>query len=78
MKISEDEMDAIPITKRKHEYDLATAVTFLVAGIGLGSMLTLLFASRFERALRAHHESHSAAPLHHVPLHQPPVNEPAL
>jgi hypothetical protein len=29
-----------------HQYDLPTAVTFLLAGLGLGSILTLLFASR--------------------------------
>lgn len=34
-----------------HEYDLPTAVTFLIAGLGLGLVLTLLFAPRFEKAL---------------------------
>jgi hypothetical protein len=29
-----------------HQYDFPTAVTFLLAGLGLGSILTLLFASR--------------------------------
>jgi hypothetical protein len=27
------------------QYDIPTAVTFLIAGLGLGSILTLLFAS---------------------------------
>jgi hypothetical protein len=35
----------------RHQYDLPTAVTFLIAGLGLGSVLTLLFASRFENVL---------------------------
>jgi hypothetical protein len=35
----------------QHEYDIPTAVIFLIAGLGLGSVLTLLFASRFEQAL---------------------------
>jgi hypothetical protein len=30
----------------EYEYDFPTAVTFLLAGLGLGSILTLLFASR--------------------------------
>jgi hypothetical protein len=50
-------MDASPIIRHKHEYDMPTAVTFLIAGLGLGSMLTLLFASRFEHALHARAES---------------------
>jgi hypothetical protein len=29
-----------------HQYDFPTAVTFLIAGLGLGSILTLLLASR--------------------------------
>jgi hypothetical protein len=33
------------------QYDIPTAVTFLIAGLGLGSLLTLLFAARFEKAL---------------------------
>lgn len=33
----------------KPDYDLATAITFLIAGLGLGSVLTLLFASRFDQ-----------------------------
>jgi hypothetical protein len=41
------------IHTRRHEYDIPTAVTFLIAGLGLGSVLTLLFASRFEKALDA-------------------------
>jgi hypothetical protein len=28
----------------EHQYDIPTAVTFLVAGLALGSILTLLFA----------------------------------
>jgi hypothetical protein len=36
---------------QRHKYDLPTAVTFLIAGFGLGSVLTLLFSSRFEKAL---------------------------
>jgi hypothetical protein len=36
---------------RGHEYDVPTAVTFLIAGLGLGLVLTLLFAPRFEKAL---------------------------
>ena len=32
--------------KTRPQYDLPTAVTFLLAGLGLGSVLTLLFASR--------------------------------
>jgi hypothetical protein len=43
--------ETLPI-RRKHKYDLPTAVTFLIAGVGLGSVLTLLFASRFEHALQ--------------------------
>ncbi|MGA8439917.1 MAG: hypothetical protein WB762_35705 [Candidatus Sulfotelmatobacter sp.] len=40
------------IPSRPHyEYDIPTAVTFLIAGLGLGSILTLLFASRFEKAM---------------------------
>jgi len=35
----------------QYEYDIPTAVTFLIAGLGLGSILTLLFASRFEKAM---------------------------
>jgi hypothetical protein len=31
---------------RGREYDVHTAVTFLIAGLGLGSILTLLFAPR--------------------------------
>jgi hypothetical protein len=31
-------------SKDKHEYDIPTAVTFLFAGLALGSLLTLLFA----------------------------------
>jgi len=34
---------------KKPDYDLATAITFLIAGLGLGSVLTLLFASRFDQ-----------------------------
>jgi hypothetical protein len=40
------------ITRRRHQYDLPTAVTFLIVGLGLGSVLTLLFSSRLERAFR--------------------------
>jgi hypothetical protein len=64
-------MDPMSITRRKHEYDLPTAVTFLIAGFGLGSMLTLLFASRFEQALQAHPESSPAVPLRRSALNQP-------
>lgn len=45
-------MDEIRPTRR-HEYDVPTAVTFLIAGLGLGLVLTLLFAPRFEKALKA-------------------------
>jgi hypothetical protein len=31
------------------QYDFPTAVIFLIAGLGLGSVLTLLFAPRSER-----------------------------
>ena len=31
---------------RAREYDVPTAVTFLIAGLGLGSILTLLLAPR--------------------------------
>lgn len=41
------------ITLRRQRYDLPTAVTFLIAGVGLGSVLTLLFAPHFEKALAA-------------------------
>jgi hypothetical protein len=34
---------------KKPHYDPATAITFLIAGLGLGSVLTLLFASRFDQ-----------------------------
>lgn len=34
-----------------HQYDIPTAVTFLIAGLGLGSILTLLFASHPDRPL---------------------------
>jgi hypothetical protein len=44
-------METKPI--RHHEYDPPTAVTFLIAGLGLGLVLTLLFAPRFEKALRS-------------------------
>ncbi len=37
--------------RAQFEYDIPTAVTFLIAGLGLGSILTLLFASRFEKAM---------------------------
>jgi hypothetical protein len=39
------------LTRPQYEYDIPTAVTFLIAGLGLGSILTLLFASRFEKAM---------------------------
>ena len=45
---------------RDHEYDLPTAVTFLVAGLGLGAVLTLLFSSRIDHSVR---ESHHTADL---------------
>ena len=32
------------------QYDFPTAVTFLIAGLGLGSVLTLLFSSRRDRS----------------------------
>lgn len=51
-------------TIRHHKYDLPTAVTFLIAGLGLGSVLTLLFAPRFEKALstgtRLRNDTHDA------------------
>jgi hypothetical protein len=56
-------MEPIPIARRKHEYDIPTAVTFLIAGLGLGSVLTLLFSSRFEHALQARAESSYTAPI---------------
>jgi hypothetical protein len=31
---------------REREYDIHTALTFLIAGLGLGSILTLLLAPR--------------------------------
>ena len=31
-------------SKAEHQYDIPTAVTFLFAGLALGSILTLLFA----------------------------------
>jgi hypothetical protein len=64
-------MDPVSITRRKQEYDLPTAITFLIAGLGLGAVLTLLFASRFEHALQAHAESTSTAPLRQSALNQP-------
>jgi hypothetical protein len=39
------------ITPVRHPYDVPTAVTFLIAGLGLGLVLTVLFAPRFEKAL---------------------------
>ena len=32
------------------QYDFPTAVTFLIAGLGLGSVLTLLFSSQRDRS----------------------------
>jgi hypothetical protein len=46
-------MEELNRIRRRRRYDLPTAVTFLVAGLGLGSLLTLLFAPCFEQALRA-------------------------
>ena len=40
---------------RNHEYDLPTAVTFLVAGLGIGAVLTLLFSSRIDHTVREGH-----------------------
>jgi hypothetical protein len=37
--------------RSQYDFDIPTAVTFLLAGLGLGSILTLLFASRFEQAM---------------------------
>jgi hypothetical protein len=31
------------------QYDISTAVTFLMAGVGIGSLLAILFAPRSER-----------------------------
>jgi hypothetical protein len=31
------------------QYDLSTAVTFLMAGLGIGSLLAILFSPRSER-----------------------------
>jgi hypothetical protein len=59
-------MEEINRSRHKHEYDLPTAVTFLVAGLGLGSLLTLLFSPRFESALRE-----TARPSHVTPVRQP-------
>jgi len=53
-------MDAI--RPRRFQYDLPTAVTFLLAGLGLGSVLTLLFAPRFEKALAGEAVSKQDAP----------------
>jgi hypothetical protein len=33
----------------RYHYDVPTAVTFLLAGLGVGSLLTLLFSNRFEK-----------------------------
>ena len=38
-------------TQSQPKYDIPTAITFLIAGLGLGSVLTLLFASRFDEPL---------------------------
>jgi hypothetical protein len=38
-------------SRSQYDFDIPTAVTFLIAGLGLGSILTLLFASRFEQAM---------------------------
>jgi|HubBroStandDraft_6_1064221.scaffolds.fasta_scaffold2265848_2 hypothetical protein len=35
-----------PSAATRPQYDFSTAVTFLIAGLGLGSVLTLLFSSR--------------------------------
>jgi hypothetical protein len=34
---------------RRSQYDLPTAVTFLMAGLGIGSLLAILFSPRSER-----------------------------
>jgi hypothetical protein len=44
--------------RHNHEYDLPTAVTFLVAGLGIGAILTLLFSSRVDHKL--HEAQHTA------------------
>jgi hypothetical protein len=33
----------------RSEYDLPTAITFLMAGLGIGSLLAILFSPRHER-----------------------------
>lgn len=33
------------------QYDIPTAVTFLMAGMGIGSLLAILFARRTERPI---------------------------
>lgn len=37
--------DELKTAKSRHEYDIPTAVTFLIAGLGVGSILTLLFSA---------------------------------
>ena len=34
------------ITSNENEYDIPTAVTFLLAGLGIGSLVTILLTSR--------------------------------
>jgi hypothetical protein len=36
-------------TLSQPHYDIPTAITFMIAGLGLGSVLTLLFAPRSDR-----------------------------
>jgi len=45
------QIERAQLERAQFEYDIPTAVTFLIAGLGLGSILTLLFASRFEKAM---------------------------
>jgi len=45
------------------QYDLATAVTFLMAGLGIGSLLAMLFSPRDPRpALISNSASRHASP----------------
>jgi hypothetical protein len=55
-------MDEVSKSRIKHDYDIPTAVTFLIAGLGIGSVLTVLFSSHFERALRTAHKIRQGAP----------------
>jgi hypothetical protein len=35
--------------KPRYQYDIPTAVTFLIAGVGIGSILAMLFSHRPDR-----------------------------